>query len=151
MPGSRHRSLLTRPVLLTISIYAIHAYLEISNFSLVPLVYTTPIELGGLGLSPEHMATCLAAFGIMTGILPFFFFHRIVRYLGLRRALLTFMSGLVPAFLFFPINGTRAQRAGVDVVTWILLLVHLFMMVGINMTYGTLGPSLSPVMLSERS
>lgn len=102
-------------------------------------------------MNPEHMATCLAAFGIMTGILPFFFFDRIVRYLGLRRALLTFMSSLVPAFLFFPINGIHAQCAGVDIVTWILLLVHLFMMVGINMTYGTLGPSLFPLMLSERS
>jgi predicted MFS family arabinose efflux permease len=135
--GPPKRTLLTRPVLLTISVYAIHAYLEVSNFALVPLVYTTPIELGGLGLDPEHMATCLAAFGILTGILPFFFFHRIVKSLGLRRALITFMTGLLPAFLFFPINGTRARHAGaVDAVTWILLFAHLFMMVGIHMTYG---------------
>jgi predicted MFS family arabinose efflux permease len=122
-------------VLLTISIYAIHAYLDISNFALVPLVYTTPIKLGGLGLDPVHMATCLAALGIMAGIFPFFF-HRIVKFLGLRRALVIFMSGLIPAFLCFPINGTRARYAGVDVVAWIFILVHLLMMVGITMAYG---------------
>jgi predicted MFS family arabinose efflux permease len=88
-------------------------------------------------LEPARMATCLAAFGIMTGILPYFFFDRIVRSLGLRRALLTFMSCLVPAFLFFPINGTRAHYAGVDSVTWILMLAHLLLTVSINMTYGT--------------
>ena len=95
-----------------------------------------PTELGGLGLDPAHMATCLAALGIMTGILPFFFFHRIVKSLGLRRALVTFMSGLAPAFLCFPINGTRARYAGVDIVTWSLVFIHLFMMVGITMAYG---------------
>jgi hypothetical protein len=138
--GPPQRSLLTKPVLLTISIYAVHAYLEISNFALVPLVYTTPIESGGLGLDPVHMATCLAALGIMTGILPFFFFHRVVKFLGLRRALVTFMSGLVPAFLCFPINGTRARYAGVDVITWVIMFVHLFMMVGITMAYGMTRP-----------
>jgi hypothetical protein len=152
LQGPLHHSLPTKPVLLTISVYAIHAYLEISNFALVPLVYTTPIEFGGLGLDPARMATCLAALGIMTGVLPFFFFHRIVKFLGLRRALLMFMSGLVPAFLFFPINGTRARHVGVDLVTWILVLVHLFMMVGITMTYGMPLPfTHRPVMIYKRS
>ncbi|KAH9953799.1 major facilitator superfamily domain-containing protein [Russula dissimulans] len=104
------RSLLTKPVVLTISVYAAHAYLEISDYALVPVVYTTPIRLGGLGLDPIGMGTCLTAFGIITGIVPFFFFDRIVKFLGRRRALVTFMSGLVLAFLLFPINGTRARH-----------------------------------------
>jgi hypothetical protein len=61
-------------VLLTISIYDIHAYLEISDFAWAPLVNTTPIGLGGLGLDPGCMTTCMAAFGTMTGILPLIFF-----------------------------------------------------------------------------
>jgi len=130
------RSLLTRPVVLTISVYAAHAYLEISNYALVPVMYTTPIRFGGLGLDPIGMGTCLTAFGIITGIIPFFFFDRIVNFLGRRRALVTFMSGLVLAFLLFPINGTRARHVGMDVVTWFLVLLHLFLMVGINMAYG---------------
>ncbi|KAI0000676.1 hypothetical protein BJV74DRAFT_882747 [Russula compacta] len=75
---SPHRSLFTKPVLLTISIYAAHAFLEICNFTLVSLVYTTPIQFGGSGLDPARMGTCLAVSGIMTGVLPFFFFHRVV-------------------------------------------------------------------------
>jgi predicted MFS family arabinose efflux permease len=119
------RSLLTKPVVLTISVYAAHAYLEISDYALVPVVYTTPIRLGGLGLDPIGMGTCLTAFGIITGIVPFFFFDRIVKFLGRRRALVTFMSGLVLAFLLFPINGTRARHVGMDVVTWTLVLLQL--------------------------
>ncbi|KAI9452730.1 major facilitator superfamily domain-containing protein, partial [Russula earlei] len=106
-------SLLTKPVVLIVSIYAAHAYLEISNTALVAVVYTTPIRFGGLGLDPARMGTCLAAFGIITGFLPFLVFDRIVRVLGRRRALLAFMSCLIPAFLLFPINGTRAQHVGV--------------------------------------
>lgn len=128
---------LTRPVVLTISTYAIHAFLEICNFALVPLMYTTPIEFGGLGLDPAKMATCLAVSGIMTGILPFFFFHRVVGSMGLRRSLLIFISGLVPAFLFFPMNGTRAQHAGMDAVAWTLVFVHMLLLAGIDMAYGT--------------
>jgi len=144
-----YRLVLTRPVVLTISTYAILAFLEICNFALVPLMYTTPIEFGGLGLDPAQMATCLAAYGIVAGILPFFFFHRIVGSLGLRRSLLTFISGLVPAFLFFPINGTRAQHAGVDDVAWILVFVHMLVLVGVDMAYGMIDPSLASVMPSE--
>ena len=138
--GPPQRSLLTKPVLLTISIYAAHAFLEICDSTLVSLVYTTPIRFGGLGLDPATMGTCLAIFGTMTGILPFFFFHRIVKFLGPRRALLTLMSSLIFAYLLFPINGTRAHHTGVDIVVWIFLLLHLLLMVCINMTYGTPRP-----------
>ena len=117
-----------------------HAFLEMCDATLVPLVYTTPIRFGGLGLDPATMGTCLAIFGTMTGILPFFFFHRIVNFLGPRRALVTFMSALIFAFLLFPINGTRARHTGVDIVIWIFLLLHLLLMACINMTYGTPWP-----------
>lgn len=60
------RSLLTRPVLLTISNYAVVAFLEIL---LVPLVYTTPIRYSGLGLDPARMGICLGVFRIMNGVL----------------------------------------------------------------------------------
>jgi len=143
------RSLLTRPVVLTISVYAVHAFLEASDSALVPLVYTTQTRFGGLGLDSILMGTCLTTFGIIMGIVPFFFFDRIANSLGRRRALVTFMSGLVPAFLLFPINGTRARHVGMDVVTWVLVLLHLFLMVGINMTYGTSCPPLASVELPE--
>jgi len=143
------RSLLTVPVVLTISVYATHAFLEISDYALAPVVYTMPIPFGGLGLDPIRMGTCLTAFGIIMGIVPFFFFDRILNFLGRRRALLTFMSGLVPAFLLFPINGMRAQHVGIDVGTWILVFLHLFLMVGIVMGYGTSCPFLVSVTLPE--
>lgn len=88
-------------------------------------------------MDPAQIATCLAAFRIINGILSFFFFHRIVESPGLRRSLLTFISGLVPAFLFYPILGTHTQHVGMDAVAWIMVLVHLLMMVGIDMTCGT--------------
>ncbi|KAI0248034.1 hypothetical protein BJV78DRAFT_1334855 [Lactifluus subvellereus] len=120
MPISRSlpplRSLLNKPVLLTISNYAVVAFLEISNDSLVPL---------------------------------FAIFSPVVKFLGLRGAFVVFASGLVPAFFLFPINGTRAQYAGTDVVLWALVFFHLLILVGIDMTY--VAPSRSTAVSVQRS
>ncbi|KAI0295153.1 MFS general substrate transporter [Multifurca ochricompacta] len=124
------RALLTRPVLLSISINALFAFLEISNNSLVPLVYTTPIRYGGLGLDPAQMGTFLGVFGILNGAFQFAIFPRIMKLMGLRGSLLASMSCLVPAFLLFPINGTA------DNILWFLVLLHMLIMVGINMAYS---------------
>jgi hypothetical protein len=123
------RSLLTIPVLLTISNYAVVAFLEISNYSLVPLVYTIPTKYGGLGLEPVRMGICLGVFGILNGVLQFALFAPVVKCLGLRGAFVTFVSGLVPAFLLLPINGTHAHYAGTDVVLLALVFFHLLIMV----------------------
>lgn len=108
------RSLLTRPVLLTISNYAVVAFLEIL---LVPLVYTTPIRYSGLGLDPARMGTCLGVFRIMNGVLQSLSFPPLSSSWDTVEPFVTFVSGLVPAFLLlFPINNTRAQHAGTDIV-----------------------------------
>jgi len=130
------RTLLTRPVLLTTANYSTFAFLEICASVLLPLVYTTPIQHGGLGLDPLRMGVTLAVYGIMKGILQLTIFDRIIGFLGVRRAFITLISCFVPSFLLFPITGIRAQYAGRDTVLWFLVLVQLLCTIGINMAYG---------------
>ncbi|KAI9507533.1 MFS general substrate transporter [Russula earlei] len=134
--GPSSRTLLTRPVLLTVSTYGSFVFLEIAGWVLLPLVYTTPVQFGGLGLDPARMGACMAVYGILKGILQLVVFHRILDFLGLRGALIAFLSGLLPLFLLFPINSIRVQFAGTDTVLWILVLVQLISTIGVNMAYG---------------
>jgi len=131
------RALLTRPVLLTVANYSTFAFLETCVSIFLPLVYTMPIQHGGLGLDPPRMGVTMAMYGIMKGILQLTIFSRIVGFLGLRRTFITLISCFVPSFLLFPIAGIRAQYAGRDIVLWVLVLVQLLCTVGITMAYGT--------------
>ena len=130
------RTLLTRPVQLTVANYSTFAFLEICIWVLLPLVYTTPIQLGGLGLDPKSMGVTLAVFGIMKGIVQLTVFDHIIGFLGLRGTFITLLSCLVPSFLLFPIAGIRAQHAGRDIVLWVLVLIQLLCIAGIHMAYG---------------
>lgn len=128
---------LTRPVLLTVANYGSLVFLEICIWMFLPLVYTTPTQLGGLGLDPIRMGSCMAVWGILRGVLQLAVFHRILNFLGLRRTYIALLSGLVPSFLLFPINGTRVQYAGTDIVLWALVLTQLLCSIGVCMAYGT--------------
>ena len=131
---------LTRPVLLTIASYGTLVFLETCIWMFLPLVYTTPTQLGGLGLDPIRMGFCMAVWGILRGVLQLTVFHRILNFLGLRRTYIALLSGLVPSFLLFPINGTRVQYAGTDIVLWALVLIQLVCSIGVCMAYGTQRP-----------
>ena len=130
------RTLLTRPVLLTVANYSTFAFLEVCVWIFLLLVYTTPIQLGGLGLDPTRMGETMAVYGILKGILQLTVFDHILGFLGLRRTFITLLSCFVPSFLLFPIAGIHAQYAGRDTVLWFLVLIQLLCTVSINMAYG---------------
>jgi len=139
-PEPSTRDLLTKPVLLTISAHGWFSFLEIASWVLLPLVYTTPIEFGGLGFDPATMGICMAVYGVMKGVLQLTVFHRILDFLGLRTALIAFISGLIPLFLLFPVGGIHVRNEGTVMVLWMLVLIQLISTIGVNMAYGTSRP-----------
>jgi hypothetical protein len=80
--------LLTKPVIISISNYAMLALLDMSAMVLIPLVWSTPVELGGLNLSPATIGLWLSAYGCLNGVLQFAFFPRVVGPLGPGRVVL---------------------------------------------------------------
>jgi hypothetical protein len=124
-------------VLLTIANYGSLSFLETANYMVLPLVYTASVRLGGLGLDPALMGTCMAVWGILKSLLQFTSFHRILNFLGLRRTFIVLLSGLIPSFLLFPINGTHVQNGGTGTVLLVLVLIQLLCSMGASMAYGT--------------
>ncbi|KAG1906449.1 MFS general substrate transporter [Suillus fuscotomentosus] len=79
------RSLLTPTVVIPIANYTVFAFLDISRRALVPLFFSTPTYLGGLGFDPSSIGSWLALFGIMDGVLQALLFAKLVDRLGPKR------------------------------------------------------------------
>ncbi|KAG8688080.1 hypothetical protein FRC11_006091 [Ceratobasidium sp. 423] len=84
-------SLLTRRVCVTILNYALLSLLDISMVALSPIVFASPVAVGGLGMQPATIGLVLALQGIVTGAATALFVPRMQRRFGMR---MTFRCGV---------------------------------------------------------
>ncbi|KAI0316454.1 MFS general substrate transporter [Amylostereum chailletii] len=129
-------AILTRPVLLAVSNYAMLALLDIAFACMAPLFYSTPIALGGLGLSPASIGLFMGAWGVVNGLFQYFFFAKIVQRIGTRRVLFIGMAMFIPLFLWFPCANQIARHHGLTTPVWIAMGVQLMSMVIMDCAYG---------------
>ncbi|KAH8986511.1 hypothetical protein EDB86DRAFT_2241048 [Lactarius hatsudake] len=73
------RSLLTRPVVISITNYWTLALLEIAASALIPLVWSTAIELG---LTPADIGLWMSAYGCVSTVFQFAFFPCVIARFG---------------------------------------------------------------------
>lgn len=130
------RELLTYPVLLSVSCYAILAMLDIAYRAILPLFYATPIHLGGLGQPPARIGTTLACFGIANGFFQATFFARLIETVGPRRLFLLGLGMFVFLFWMFPVISGIAQQSGATGWVWVLVGVQLSLSVACDLAYG---------------
>jgi hypothetical protein len=115
--------------MISITNYAMLALLDMSAMALIPLVWSTPIELGGLNLSPASIGLWLSAYGCLNGVLQFVLFPRIVGRLGPGRVILTSMAAFVIIYTMFPFENLAARYAahggGTKATVWLLVSLQL--------------------------
>jgi len=121
--------LLTRPVMLSITNYAMIALLDMSAMALIPLVWSMPIDLGGLNLTPASIGLWLSGYGCLNGVLQFAFFPRVVGTLGPGRVVLASIAVFVIIYSMFPMENLAARHAalvgGTKAGVWLLILLQL--------------------------
>jgi hypothetical protein len=105
------RSLLTRPVLLSIANYAMVALLEMACLALIPLVWSTSVEFGGLGFSPVSIGSWMSVYGCMDGIFQFVVFPRAAGRFGLQRVLVTCIASCAVVVIIFPLENFVLRHA----------------------------------------
>ncbi|KAG2057778.1 MFS general substrate transporter [Suillus hirtellus] len=133
------RSLLTPSVVIPIVNYALLALLDISFRALVPLLFSTPTHLGGLGFNPATIGSWLALFGITSGIFQALFFARIVDWIGPKRVFCVSVSCYVPLMVMFPIMSWIVRAGGeVDHAITFALLCLTGMQLAWNMAFGAI-------------
>ncbi|KAJ7472549.1 major facilitator superfamily multidrug-resistance, DHA1 sub-family [Mycena latifolia] len=120
------RELLTRPVRIALLNHGLLAFCNMAYESLLPLVYSTPISMGGLGLRPHDIGLIMGICGVSNAFVQIVFGGRIIRYFGPRRIFNAAFCGLIFAFLAYPLLNILAKRAGrVDCAVIAVLICQL--------------------------
>ncbi len=121
------RSVLTRPVLISISSYAMLVLLSTAAIALIPLVWSTSVELGGLGLSPASIGLWMSGYGCMNGVFQYAFFPRLVSRFGPRGVFLTSVSMCALIYVLFPFENLAFRHAsgGPKVAERLLITLQL--------------------------
>jgi len=130
------RSLFTPRVIMASGNYASLAVVEIAFRSIQPLFYSTPIGLGGLGLSTAKIGNILAVFGILNGLFQACFFARINERWGSRTTFMYAVGSAIPCFAMFPLLSYIAQKQGYSSLLWVGVGIQVVASVGMCSGYG---------------
>ena len=130
-------SLLTRPVLVSISNYAVLTLLEMASLALIPLIWSTSVEFGGLGLNPVSIGLCMSVYGCIDGVFQFVVFPRVVRRFGLRHVFITCIAFSAVVIIMFPMENflLRHPVGCLTVALWPLIVLQLLSFSILRMGY----------------
>ncbi|KAJ8597367.1 hypothetical protein M405DRAFT_928127 [Rhizopogon salebrosus TDB-379] len=132
------RSLLTPAIVIPIANYTVMMFLDSSLKALLPLFLSTPIYLGGLGLTPYSIGTWLGFSAVVNGVFQALLFAKIVDWLGPKRLFCVSVSCFVPAMLMFPIMSWIVHARGlVDHAITFTLLGQLVLILTWDMAVAT--------------
>jgi hypothetical protein len=131
------RQVLAPQVLLAALNYAFLALVDISMRAIQPVFFSTPVELGGLGLAPHHIGKILAVYGIINGSLQIFYFAKAQARFGNKIVYMTGIASSLLVFAFFPIINILAKSKGVNhPVVWFAVAFQVLTSIAINFSYG---------------
>lgn len=129
-------SLLTRRVVIASANYACLSLVDIAFRAIQPLFYSTPVEMGGLGLPPQIIGNILSVFGILNGVIQVFFFAYINDRWGSKRVFLVGLASAIPLFLSFPLLNVLARSQGTSLLVWAVVGMQITISVFMSMSYG---------------
>ncbi|KAH9039468.1 MFS general substrate transporter [Lactarius deliciosus] len=147
------RSVLTRPVLISISSYAMLSLLVTAAHALIPLVWSTSVEFGGLGLSPASIGLWMSGYGWINGIVQYVLFPRFVSRFGPRSVFLTSVSMCALIYAIFPFENLALRHAsgGSKVAERPLIMLQLLSVGFAEMGYSASYMYISSAVPNKRS
>ena len=123
-------------VMIPIANYGALGLVEIGLFVLLPLFYSSPIEIGGLEVPPPIIGTFLAIFGIVDGTVQALFAAKIIERIGAKTVFCSAVLCFYPLIIIFPIMSAVVMAQGrVGPIIWVLLVVQLIFMVLMDLAY----------------
>ena len=130
------RQLLVPRVIVAAGNYAFLAIVDITLRAVQPVFYSTPIELGGLGLDPQVIGMIMSLYGIVNGLTQIFLFGKIHDRFGTKRVYMTGLASVLPVFGLFPIINEFARLEGLSSTVWALTIGQALLSIIINFAYG---------------
>ncbi|KAJ7888283.1 major facilitator superfamily domain-containing protein [Mycena leptocephala] len=106
------RELFTRDVRIALLNHALLCFCDMAYDSLIPLVYSTPIAIGGLGLKPHNIGLIMGLCGFSNAVVQAAVGGRVIRHFGPRRVFNAAFCALACVFSLYPLLSVLARRAG---------------------------------------
>jgi len=127
----------TRPILMTLLNHIFLTFIDMSNFALLPLMYSTPIEYGGLGLDPLHIGIILGTSGLVNSIVQVNVLGPIIRRFGPRKVYRVSSLFFLVMIGMYPVLRFLIKRSGrVDGFIVAAIAVQVGLEVTVYMSYG---------------
>ena len=131
------RTILIPRVLYPILNYGFVALIDQAATVLVPLMYSTSLDLGGLGFDPFTIGLVQGVGGFAGGVTQIFTFPYLHRRFGTKRLYVCAYVMYFVIFASFPLNSFVTRRAGrVGAATWVLIVVQWTAYVVSYMSWG---------------
>ncbi|KAG0698295.1 major facilitator superfamily domain-containing protein [Suillus ampliporus] len=132
------RALLTPKVLTVAAGSATMSLFNMAFFSILPVFYSTPIELGGLSLDPPRIGAILAASGVARGVFQLLFYARLHDRFGAGAIYIAGAGSGIPIVILFPVINALARAHGMGLAVWLSIGVQLALTVMMDMSTASL-------------
>lgn len=104
---------------------------------LMPLIYSTKIEFGGLGFDPYQIGMIMGIWGFVNAFVQVNLLGKLIRKYGASRVYKVSYASFLTCFLMFPISTHFAYRnGGVGIGTCVFIGVQLLFQFTAWMGYG---------------
>ncbi|EKM78040.1 hypothetical protein AGABI1DRAFT_129820 [Agaricus bisporus var. burnettii JB137-S8] len=132
--ASRFKELIRPGLIIALLNYACISFLDQAQQILVPMVYTSAVDQGGLGLSPEEMTRIAARWGSYNTLGQLLIFPRLLQRYGPKKVYATCLTWMVAFFSLFPVLFLVKTRFG-DIT--VLVSIHIALSSLVYMAYGS--------------
>ncbi|KAL0064012.1 hypothetical protein AAF712_009080 [Marasmius tenuissimus] len=110
----------------TLTCHAFQAFTQMSHRVVLPLVYSTSIPEGGLGLSPFQIGMILAIYGVCNALLQILVYNPILKQLGPKRMFtLSYSFHLIRVLVMMLARIVAAQAGRVNWLVWTLIVAQM--------------------------
>lgn len=126
-------------IILPLCVYVFQAFSDISHQVLLPLVYSTSITNGGLGMEPYQIGAVMAVFGAANFVIQVTLLARLIRKYGPRRMQIVAHTCYFITIALYPFLNIFARRAnGIDGWVWTVIVLQLSARLTNGSAYGKL-------------
>ena len=131
------RTVLTRPIVVSVANYGMLALLTAVVEAYTPLVWSTPVEYGGLNLSPASIGLWLSLYGGMNGIVTLMFFPQFVDRFGPRLVYVFSLVSCAVIYTLFPFENLAVLvGGGPNIIVWLLMFLQMSSLCIFDMGYS---------------
>jgi len=137
-PVTLRSALKSRTMQFIIINYAFLAFTDMCYSALNPLILSTPIQSGGLGLNPYQIGLIMGIWGFVNAFVQIKLLGRILRKYGAPSVYRLAYTGQLVCFMSFPLSTNFARRNGsVGFESCAVILIQLSFQFIYSMAYGS--------------